>query len=135
MNGGLDRIVAWIEAETGLCFPEVHHQTIRKAAHARSGELGLEGEAYETLLRRDEDEKARFFSEIMIGETYFFRDEKQFVILGSDILPELMRSGESFACGPPRAPRARRRSPWWPSSNRPARTPAREWATRWRPRT
>ncbi len=87
---GLQRLVAWIEDETGLCFPEVHHETILKTARNRCSELKLSPEEYEGILYRDAAEKCRFFNEVTIGETYFFRDEKHFSILVSYVLPELM---------------------------------------------
>jgi chemotaxis protein methyltransferase CheR len=91
-----ERLVSWIEAETGLRFPEVHHETIRRVARARSAKLGLEADAYEELIRYDAAEKEGFFNEIMIGETYFFRDEKHFAILISDILPGLIGEGREL---------------------------------------
>ena len=89
-------LVPWIEAETGLCFPEVHYATIRKVARRMSANLGLETDAYADLLTRDSVEKGRFFNEIMIGETYFFRDERHFAILIADILPRLMGEGREL---------------------------------------
>jgi len=92
----LGPIVSWIEAETGLCFPDVHHETIRKTALRRGGALALESGAYLELLRCDDAEKSLFFGEIMIGETYFFRDERHFAVLISDILPRLMGDGREL---------------------------------------
>lgn len=92
----MERLVAWIESETGLRFPDVHHDTIRKAAERRCDELGLDPEAFEKSLYRDPAEKCRFFNDIMIGETYFFRDEKHFQILVSCVLPELMLQGREL---------------------------------------
>jgi len=88
---GFDRLTRWIEAETGLCFPEVHHDTIRAAAERRAGKLGLTADGFQSLLRQDSAEKTLFFNEIVIGETYFFRDEKQFTALVSSVLPALLR--------------------------------------------
>jgi len=88
---GFDRLTRWIEAETGLCFPEVHHDTILAAAECRAGKLGLSADAFQSLLRHEAAEKTLFFNEIVIGETYFFRDERQFTALVSRVLPALLR--------------------------------------------
>ncbi len=91
LDEGLDRLTRWIETETGLCFPEVHHDTIMATAAARCRDLCLQPEDFEALLRSDAAEKSRFFNDIVIGETYFFRDERQFSALVSRVLPALLR--------------------------------------------
>jgi len=88
---GFNRLTRWIEAETGLSFPEVHHDTILATAERRAGLLGLSADDFQSLLRRDSAEKTLFFNEIVIGETYFFRDERQFSALVSTVLPALIR--------------------------------------------
>ena len=88
---GFNRLTRWIEAETGLCFPEVHHDTILATAERRAGMLGLSADDFQSLLHRDSAEKTLFFNEIVIGETYFFRDERQFSALVSSVLPPLIR--------------------------------------------
>lgn len=93
---GFDRLTRWIEAETGLCFPEVHHDTILSAAERRAGTLGLSADAFESLLRHEAAEKTLFFNEIVIGETYFFRDERQFTALVSRVLPTLLRDRDQL---------------------------------------
>jgi len=87
----LEDLVLSIERETGLCFPEVHHDTILKAARLHCRQLGLAPDCYASILQTDSEEKARFLDDIMIGETYFFRDEKQFAALASFVLPQLFR--------------------------------------------
>lgn len=91
---GLSGLVAWIEAETGLCFPEVHHDTIGRAASRRCAELSIGPEEYARLLAQDAGERSSFLSGVMIGETYFFRDERQFSILANTVLPKLMMERE-----------------------------------------
>jgi chemotaxis protein methyltransferase CheR len=91
VNPEFKNLVSWIEAETGLCFPDVHQDTIQKVALQRCAELELSPPSFESLLILDQEERNRFFNRIMIGETYFFRDEKQFSILISHVLPELLR--------------------------------------------
>ncbi len=86
----IDSLIAWIEEETGLQFPEVHLESIEKTVQARSRELGIQATDYERRLRIDVDERCLFFNRIMIGETYFFRDEKHFSALMSKILPDLL---------------------------------------------
>lgn len=90
-DDGFDRLTRWIEAETGLSFPEVHHDTILAAAERRARILGLSADGFQSLLRHDGAEKTQFFNEIVIGETYFFRDERQFTALVSSVLPALLR--------------------------------------------
>jgi len=82
-------LMSWIEAETGLCFPEVHHDTIRKTAHERCKVLEINLSDYLNILQTNKDERCLFFNEIMIGETYFFRDERHFSLLLSSVLPKL----------------------------------------------
>jgi chemotaxis protein methyltransferase CheR len=93
---GLDRLVAWIEAELGLCFPEVHHDTIFRFVSRRCEELGIGVEAYLRLLEAEEAEKGFFIDEVTIGETYFFRDERHFSVLSSEILPRLLGEGREL---------------------------------------
>lgn len=88
---GFDRLTRWIEDETGLCFPEVHHDTILAAAERRASTLRLSADDFQLLLQHDRAEKTQFFNEIVIGETYFFRDERQFTALVTSVLPELHR--------------------------------------------
>jgi chemotaxis methyl-accepting protein methylase len=89
----LSSLIAWIETETGLCFPEVHHDTIHKTAIHRCSALEIELPLFLNLVQTDHDEKSRFFNDIMIGETYFFRDERHFSLLISSILPKLLLEG------------------------------------------
>lgn len=94
---GFEKLVQNIERETGLCFPEVHHETIIKAARTHCAKLGLGPSAYSQILDSDSEEKARFLDDIMIGETYFFRDEKQFTALNSWVLPQLFTTRQRIA--------------------------------------
>lgn len=91
-----ENLVLWIEAETGLCFPEAHHDTILRAAQRHCAGLGLEPGGYERLMHADAAVRQAFLDDIMIGETYFFRDEKHFSVLLDQVLPALAASGSSL---------------------------------------
>ncbi|HOX91361.1 MAG TPA: CheR family methyltransferase [Spirochaetales bacterium] len=94
---GLPSLVAWIESETGLAFPDVHHDTIRRAASLRCSQLGVSAMEYQELLASDHSERTSFLNGILIGETYFFRDERQFSILANTVLPKLMMENEKVS--------------------------------------
>lgn len=90
----LAAIIEWVEFETGLCFPEVHHDTIRKTVQERCEALCMEITLYLNQVKTDDAERTLFFNAITIGETYFFRDERQFSLLVSTILPVLLLEKE-----------------------------------------
>jgi chemotaxis methyl-accepting protein methylase len=84
------RLISWIEKETGLSFPDVHLGTILSAASSRCAESGLRAHEFLDWVEADANARNGFLNDIVIGETYFFRDEKHFKILLEDILPALM---------------------------------------------
>lgn len=86
-----EKLLAWIETETGLCFPEAHYESIHRAAITHSNKLNINPSEYMKLLNADAAERVSFLNDIMIGETYFFRDERQFSILTNSVLPKLMK--------------------------------------------
>ena len=83
-------LAGWIEDETGNRFPETHGGTILKAAETRCRELGVDHAELRSRLASDEEVRKGFLDGVMIGETYFFRDSRQFSILMSFVLPALM---------------------------------------------
>jgi chemotaxis methyl-accepting protein methylase len=90
----LSRLAAWIEKAIGLQFPEAHHDTIVSVARTRCETLGINPLEYEDILKREPEERSRFLSLVTIGETYFFRDERQFKTLVESILPRLLAQGK-----------------------------------------
>jgi chemotaxis protein methyltransferase CheR len=88
----LSLLSAWIEAETGMRFPDSHATTVLSRAFERCAALGVDSAGYLETLRNDAEERCVFLSSITIGETYFFRDERQFDALRNRILPEFASS-------------------------------------------
>ncbi|MEI6386093.1 MAG: CheR family methyltransferase [Spirochaetota bacterium] len=86
----LAELAGWIEDETGNRFPETHGGTILRAAETRCRELGVDHAELRGRLVFDEEARKGFLDGVMIGETYFFRDSRQFGILMSFILPALI---------------------------------------------
>jgi chemotaxis protein methyltransferase CheR len=91
------RLICWIEKETGLSFPDVHLGTILNAAATRCAESGLRAHEFLDWVETNADARNGFLNDIVIGETYFFRDEKHFKLLMEGILPELV-SRKDKAC-------------------------------------
>jgi chemotaxis protein methyltransferase CheR len=88
----LSLLSAWIEGETGMRFPDSHSSTILSRAFERCAALGSDPAEYLGRLANDAEERCVFLSSITIGETYFFRDERQFDALRNRILPEFASS-------------------------------------------
>lgn len=96
-KGNLRALCDWIEEEAGIFFPEDHANTILQAAHSRMKGLGLGFPEFLIQLKGSRDERRIFLDAVTIGETYFFREERQFALLMSAILPPLFYAGQSLS--------------------------------------
>ena len=83
-------ITAIVSGITGLTFPEARRPfseaAIRRIVE-RSGSTDLG--AFTTTLRSDPKLQRAVIDELIVGETYFFRDPEQFAYLRSTVLPEI----------------------------------------------
>jgi chemotaxis protein methyltransferase CheR len=93
----LSILSSWIEAETGMRFPDSHATTVLSRAFERCAALGKDSAGYLETLRNDAEERCVFLSSITIGETYFFRDERQFDALRNRVLPDFAASGGALS--------------------------------------
>jgi chemotaxis protein methyltransferase CheR len=88
----LHRLSDWIRRRAGLNFPECRmmdlESGIRRAmAGAGIGSLG----AFAQRLETDEAVFDALIGNLTVGETYFFREPRQFDVLRSRVLPDLCR--------------------------------------------
>jgi chemotaxis protein methyltransferase WspC len=74
-----------LQKRTGFSAKFVPEEAVRLAIHARLGTLSLgSAEEYWRQLDRSEEEWAKLIEEIVVGETWFFRDEKPFEFLAAE---------------------------------------------------
>jgi chemotaxis protein methyltransferase CheR len=79
---------------SGIRLPDTMYCQVQDFIRERMEQRGLEAAACLGLLERDAGERADFVAAVTIGETYFFRDERQFRMLHDHLLPQLGASGD-----------------------------------------
>jgi chemotaxis protein methyltransferase CheR len=84
-----NRLITYIENETGISLPESNYTEVIKLVEGIMQENNLTLTSYLDCVSKDK----LFHDELMVGvtinETYFFREEKQFIHLKNHILPGL----------------------------------------------
>ncbi|NTU42261.1 MAG: tetratricopeptide repeat protein [Nitrospirales bacterium] len=92
--GLLQEVVQLISQETGLNIREQDLTRFAGIISERTKSYGLSPEGYCRLLKTDRAESRREWKEIIglltVGETYFFRDSGQFLLLRNSIMPEII---------------------------------------------
>ncbi len=85
-----------VESRLGLRFPRDRWPELSRGVDAAARELGIDdiGSFLNQLAAASADSRVIqvLASHLTVGETYFFRDENHFRILGEEILPPLIRS-------------------------------------------
>ncbi|MDF2577973.1 MAG: methyltransferase, CheR-type [Chlamydiales bacterium] len=82
-------IIEFIDSKMGTRSPQANYTTIAQSVLDRAAVLSLKSEQYFERLKISAEEQQDFFNLITINETYFFREEKQFIALEKQIFPEL----------------------------------------------
>lgn len=77
----LNDIISLISEKTGNNFRETHKIGITRYIEKRIGELKLSYQDYFPLIKNDNQEIFSLINASTVNETYFFREEKQFVLL------------------------------------------------------
>lgn len=76
---GLEAFIEFIHDRFGLVFSECSWNDISRAVLAGMERNGLDRQQYLRFVQQDHEEMIRFISAVTITETYFFREEKQFL--------------------------------------------------------
>ena len=87
----LEYILGW----TGISLPESKHRPLREYLAGFDHSRGFQDIA--ARLEADPEEQKRFLGIVTINETYFFREQRQFALLRSRILPGLAALGRPLA--------------------------------------
>ena len=82
-------IITLISNQTGIIPRESHKSGIKNFIEKREKEINLNGLAYYNYVCINKNEFDLLLNNSTVHETYFFREEAQFQLLKSKILPEL----------------------------------------------
>lgn len=85
-------IINLISKQTGIIPRESHKSGIKNFIEKREKEINLNGLAYYNYVCINKNEFNLLLNNSTVNETYFFREEAQFQLLKSKILPELHAS-------------------------------------------
>lgn len=84
----LTELVSLITSQTGIIPRASHRSGIKTYIEKKLVELGISVQEYKSRLLTDEILLSELVNESTVNETYFFREEKQFVLLRTRIFPE-----------------------------------------------
>jgi chemotaxis protein methyltransferase CheR len=93
MNDPFSRVIDFVRTETGMTLPETNYRPVRSFVEKRMLENGDTLPSYLDRVKNDPAERELFLETVTIGETYFFREEKQFTLLKQDLFPRLAQTG------------------------------------------
>ena len=82
-------IISLISKRTGIIPRESHKSGIKNYIEKREKEIKLNGLDYYNYVCLNKEEMDNLLNNATVNETYFFREEAQFLLLKSKILPEL----------------------------------------------
>ena len=83
----LDSLIALLTQRTGIIPRSSHLEGIKNYIEKKLTEKGLSVPEYKTKLFVDSGLFSELINESTVNETYFFREEKQFILLRDRILP------------------------------------------------
>lgn len=93
------RIAEKLQAYAGFVFSENRHKSTEMQVTAAMKESGFADLAsFEALLQRDENTFLRFVDRMVIGETYFQREQMRLDFVKSTILPQLKEQRSNQHC-------------------------------------
>ncbi len=95
VDRSFDAALEYIRRWTGISLPETKYRPLRE--YLAEFPEGTEFSDIAGELERGARERERFLNIVTINETYFFREQRQFSLLRSTILPRLAERGEPIA--------------------------------------
>ncbi len=90
------QFISLIDSVTGIRSPETNHGQVRRAIRSHCSRRRLTEKMLLFQLKFDEKLREEFLNDVMIGETYFFREAGHFSALERAVLPELLADGRSI---------------------------------------
>lgn len=94
----LNETINYLESYTGLRSPSSNLSHFKRVLVRHAEAAGLSPTRLAAELRLDRAARQRLINEVMIGETYFFREAAQFRLLGECVLGRLARPGAALKC-------------------------------------
>jgi len=91
-------LASYIKEYTGLCSPASNQTHLKRVLTRQAAAAGMDLAEYFLFMQADESITRRFLDDIMIGETYFFREVAQFRLLQEHIIPELFGLSSELRC-------------------------------------
>lgn len=88
-NAFMGQIAGIVTAITGLTFPEARRPFSEAAILRVAGRRHLDLSHFARELRNDPQLQRETIDELIVGETYFFRDPEQFAFLSATVLPQI----------------------------------------------
>ncbi len=76
-----------IKSHSGICVTGAHSEFLCAYIQKRINELEISTEQFLKLVQKDQKELTRLINQSTINETYFFREEKQFNFLKTEVFP------------------------------------------------
>ena len=86
------QLLEFIARETGIALPESNYRQVKHFVSERLAALQTTLAGYLPLLKQSQEEYDRFLDVITVGETYFFREEKQFSVLEKLVFPQYQKN-------------------------------------------
>lgn len=90
-----NRIIELVKQSSGIIPRDSHLLGIKNFLEKRLSELKISSSEYYNRILSDSQEKQLLINSATVNETYFFREEPQFILLKDKIFPEFIKSGES----------------------------------------
>jgi chemotaxis protein methyltransferase CheR len=84
----LIKICQIIKSHSGICVSGAHTEFLCSYINKRIEELQIGCDTFLHLVERDSNELTRLINQSTINETYFFREEKQFLHLKNNVFPQ-----------------------------------------------
>ncbi len=97
-NALLQNLMDLLEKHTGLRPPPSNSAHLRRIFSRLSEEYTLSPAEFLNLLKKDANAFQKLLNKVMIGETYFFREEAHFHLLRSHIIPSLWKKDKHIIC-------------------------------------
>ena len=89
-----NRMIQFIKNNTGIEMPDTNHQLIKRFVSERLSSLKMKPDTYLLHVKENKDEYYRFIDAVTINETYFFREEKHFMLMDSFIFPRYANTNQ-----------------------------------------
>jgi two-component system CheB/CheR fusion protein len=92
LDDQFEGLLDFVEQQRGFDFRGYKRQSLARRVERRLQMLGIEGcESYRDYLETHQEEFAQLFNTILINVTSFFRDPPAWEMLGTEVIPAIMR--------------------------------------------